>query len=117
MNTKQKKALYESIMKNVAKTVKKNLNESFGDTNKTRAITLVSLIDNDNILQSDLTKAFINNADAQNYFTDLFREICEENGMTCTDDNMDELDAAIDNGFFIFSDGTTITINEITLKY
>lgn len=117
MNTKQKKVLYESIMKNVAKTVKKSLNESFGDINKTRAITLVSVIDNDNILQSDLTKAFINNADAQNYFTDLFREICEENGMTCTDDNMDELDAAIDNGFFIFSDGTTITINEITLKY
>lgn len=117
MNTRNKKALYESIMKSVAKTVKKSLNESFGDTNKTRAITLVSLIDNDNILQSDLTKAFINNTDAQNYFTDLFREICEENGMTCTDDNMDELDAAIDNGFFIFSDGTTITINEITLKY
>ena len=28
MNTKQKKALYESIMKNVSKTVKKQLNES-----------------------------------------------------------------------------------------
>ena len=28
MNTKQKKALYESIMKSVAKTVKKQLNES-----------------------------------------------------------------------------------------
>ena len=117
MNTKQKKALYESIMKNVAKTVKKNLNESFGDTNKTRAITLVSVIDNDNILQSDRTKAFINNTDAQNYFTDLFREIGEENDMTGTDNDMDELDDAIDNGFFIFSDGTTITINEITLKY
>ena len=117
MNTRQKKVLYESIMKNVAKTVKKNLNESFGDTNKTRTIILVSLIDNDNILQSDRTKAFINNTDAQNYFTDLFREIGEENGMTGTDNDMDELDDAIDNGFFIFSDGTTITINEITLKY
>ena len=28
MNTKQKKALYESIMKNVSKTIKKQLNES-----------------------------------------------------------------------------------------
>ena len=28
MNTKQKKALYESIMKSVAKTIKKQLNES-----------------------------------------------------------------------------------------
>ena len=28
MNTKQKKALYESIMKNISKTVKKQLNES-----------------------------------------------------------------------------------------
>ena len=28
MNTKQKKALYESIMKNVAKTVKRNLDEA-----------------------------------------------------------------------------------------
>ena len=28
MNTKQKKALYETIMKNVSKTVKKQLNES-----------------------------------------------------------------------------------------
>ena len=28
MNTKQKKTLYESIMKNVSKTVKKQLNES-----------------------------------------------------------------------------------------
>ena len=28
MNTKQKKALYESIMKSVAKTVKKALNEN-----------------------------------------------------------------------------------------
>ena len=28
MNTKQKKVLYESIMKNVSKTVKKQLNES-----------------------------------------------------------------------------------------
>ena len=28
MNTKQKKTLYESIMKSVAKTVKKQLNES-----------------------------------------------------------------------------------------
>ena len=28
MNTRQKKALYESIMKSVAKTVKKTLNEN-----------------------------------------------------------------------------------------
>lgn len=28
MNTKQKKSLYESIMKNVSKTIKKQLNES-----------------------------------------------------------------------------------------
>ena len=28
MNTKQKKALYESIMKSVTKTIKKQLNES-----------------------------------------------------------------------------------------
>lgn len=28
MNTKQQKSLYESIMKSVAKTIKKNLNES-----------------------------------------------------------------------------------------
>ena len=28
MNIKQKKALYESIMKNVSKTIKKQLNES-----------------------------------------------------------------------------------------
>ena len=32
MNTRQKKALYESIMKSVAKTVKKALNESSADT-------------------------------------------------------------------------------------
>ena len=28
MNTKQKKALYASIMKNISKTIKKQLNES-----------------------------------------------------------------------------------------
>ena len=28
MNTKQKKALYESIMKNISKTIKKQLNEN-----------------------------------------------------------------------------------------
>lgn len=38
-------------------------------------------------------------------FIDLFREIGEENDMTGTDNDMDELDDAIDNGFFIFSDG------------
>ena len=34
MNTKQKKALYESIMKSVAKTVKNNLNEMAKHTDK-----------------------------------------------------------------------------------
>lgn len=32
MNTRQKKALYESIMKSVAKTVKRKLNENNDDT-------------------------------------------------------------------------------------
>lgn len=35
MNTKQKKALYESIMKNVSKTVKKQLNEAMSPDLKT----------------------------------------------------------------------------------
>ena len=34
MNTRQKKALYESIMKSVAKTVKNNLNEMAKHTDK-----------------------------------------------------------------------------------
>lgn len=34
MNNKQKKALYESIMKSVVKTVKKTLNESYIDDNE-----------------------------------------------------------------------------------
>ena len=66
---------------------------------------------------SDIAELILKENGKEKSTADLFREICEENGMTCTDDNMDELDAAIDNGFFIFSDGTTITINEITLKY
>ena len=32
MNTRQKKALYESIMKSVAKTIKKSLNEISSQT-------------------------------------------------------------------------------------
>ena len=45
MNTKQKKALYESIMKSVAKTVKKALNEANKDLHEIKC--LVTDFDND----------------------------------------------------------------------
>lgn len=45
MNTRQKKALYESIMKSVAKTVKKALNEANKNLHEVKC--LVSEFDND----------------------------------------------------------------------
>ena len=45
MNTKQKKSLYESIMKSVAKTVKKALNEANKNLHEVKC--LVSAFDND----------------------------------------------------------------------
>ena len=45
MNTKQKKSLYESIMKSVAKTVKKALNEANKNLHEVKC--LVSEFDND----------------------------------------------------------------------
>ena len=45
MNTKQKKALYESIMKSVSKTVKKTLNEANNDLHEIKCF--VTDFDND----------------------------------------------------------------------
>ena len=43
MNTKQKKALYESIMKSISKSVKKSINEKYTQTSGTYSVTLTNI--------------------------------------------------------------------------
>ena len=50
MNTKQKKALYESIMKSVAKTVKNSLNEISSQTLYNAAKKQSDMLDDDDYL-------------------------------------------------------------------
>lgn len=115
MNNKDKRALYETIMKSVAKTVKKNINENFGDTSHTKEIIIVSAIDSAHYINSEYTKAFIDNETAENYFKETFSALCETCGANCSCNDIEEINAALDDGYYEFNDGAIITINNITL--
>lgn len=113
MNINKKKALYESIMKSVAKTVKQHLNENLGETYDTTEVVLVGVMDSANYFETEQTKVFVNTSVAERYFIETIKTIAFDRDHLEIDD--ETLNDALDNGYYEFDDNTIVTISEITL--
>lgn len=94
MNTKQKKALYESIMKSVAKTIKKNLNES-------------QVVDEPIAIAQQLLEKLDGNSETINLVYELLTKI-----NSCLDNELDEIKQEVPDTAYILNH----TINLFTIQ-
>lgn len=85
MNTKQKKALYESIMKSVAKTIKKNLNES-------------KVVDEPIAIAQQLLERLEGDTEAINLVYELLTGI-----NFCLDNELDEIEMEVPNTAYLLN--------------